>query len=92
MDPRLKIIKEKTAPSWLELYSENETEQYSVRFDGCIHMTHFYNGATVKTPLNEMGDSDSDYIHICHLDEYIATLQEVKQKALEHFGPNWPKL
>ena len=56
----------------------------NVRFDGCINFRRFYN-----QPKGEAEEDDSDYIHICEIDGFIARLQELKELAKKHFGRDW---
>ena len=48
------------------------TWQASVRFDGCVHLRNFTEDET-----------DSDYIHICHLSQFIERLEELREIAKE---------
>ena len=63
---------------------ENKQELciYNTSFDGCVHIERYTNGT--------ISEDNRDYIHICDLDKFIQELQEVKDKALKHFGSNWP--
>lgn len=54
-----------------------------VKWDGCVHLHHVQPGAS-KT-LDE-----SDYLHICDLDDFIARLQELRTLAEAKFG-EWPQ-
>lgn len=60
---------------WLNAY---------IRNDGCIHFRKAYNSPFPKD------DEDQDYIHICDIDEYVKILLALKEKAIEHFGNDWP--
>lgn len=49
-----------------------------VRFDGCVHLRRYY--------IRPDFDDVADYIHICDVDELIALLTELRDKATEVFG------
>lgn len=66
----------------ITLNNENADEVYAARFDGCVHIEHYFNGSS--------SIEDRDYLHICDLHGFIETLQEVERKAKEHFGKDWP--
>lgn len=57
----------------------------AVRFDGCIHLKkYWFDGEGVN----------SDYTHICDVDEEIKILTELKTKAIAAFkelGEEWPR-
>lgn len=78
------------ARHWIDLIDPEGWYKASVKWDGCVHFRRAYN---LPYPHPE-GDDDAfeDYIHICDLDEFIARLQALKQKAIEHFGGDWPQL
>lgn len=50
----------------------------SVKWDGCIELIHRHNDPT--------GD-DKDQMHICDIDDMIATLQALKAEAKKVLGP-----
>jgi hypothetical protein len=60
-----------------------------VRRDGCIHLTRYYN-LPWGGDTNEEKDSNSDYLHICYLDETIKRLQALKEAACAAYGGDWP--
>lgn len=70
----------------LIVVSEDKTERYSLRFDGCVHIERWFNGGTCD---NKQGDRD--YLHVCDLADFIETLQELKRQAESHFGGSWPQ-
>lgn len=70
----------KSEGSCLSLKQPNGFE-FSIRFDGCVHVYD-------KSGLQQ--DNTIDYIHVCHLDEFIKLLQECQEKARKHFGEKWP--
>jgi len=51
-----------------------------VRKDGCVELD-----------LGHCSGADKAHIHICDFDRLITMLQTVKQKAIEHFGGEWPQ-
>jgi hypothetical protein len=57
-----------------------------VRFDGCVHLWRYAN-----EPKGEPGRDDGcdDYMHICDIDDFIARLTELRDRARERFGPEW---
>jgi len=58
-----------------------------VKRDGCIHLRKAYNIPFPQT--NEEIEDNSDYIHICDIDEMIEQLTKLKEVALKHFGSDW---
>lgn len=48
----------------------------TVKWDGCIHLFE------INSPVDEEGQ----YWHICDINEMIARLTELRDKAREHFG------
>ena len=77
------VIKKKLE-HWMDLErveAGSVWREASVKWDGCIHYTRHYN-----TPG---GDGESDYLHICDLDGFIKSLEELKEIATAHFGEDW---
>lgn len=65
----------------------------SVKWDGCIHFSRAYN-----EPFKEHGhngsEDNSDYIHICDIDEYIEILTKLRDAAKIYFATHdreWPE-
>jgi hypothetical protein len=81
-----KVNKDKTKDHWLEVEDPEGWWSAVVKWDGCIHLNRYYN-----IPKNEPEriDSDVDYLHICDLDEFIKDMQDLREKAKEHFGEDW---
>lgn len=82
------------APHWidLEIWPEGCSGpewRANVKWDGCIHLSRYFNGVNPDTDKDAA--ENSDYMHICDLDGTIAMLQALKAKALEHFGADWPR-
>jgi hypothetical protein len=81
------VDQSKTNEYVLELHDPEDWYKANVRWDGCVNLYQAYN-----KPLPEQINNldDISYIHICDLDTLIKRLQDIKQKAIEHFGPHWP--
>jgi len=78
----------------LQLSNEAKDRTFAIRFDGCIHIDDYCNETTYDTfdTFDSVTNLEfHDYLHICDLDEFIEQLIEVKHRAKEHFGENWPK-
>lgn len=69
----------------LQLRHGNEYRA-SVKWDGCIHLTCYYNGVDPDEADADPNREDSDYIHICDIDDHIAMLQELKAEAIKLFA------
>jgi hypothetical protein len=90
MEEKWRITKQEDHVLELEVpdFPDNKTQvppfQAFVRFDGCVHLYRHNNHST--------SPEDTDYFHICNVDEMIAMLQELKQKARAHFKDDefWP--
>jgi uridine kinase len=61
-------------------------ESVSIKWDGCVHLHKYWNGYTVDDPHSEEKANNSDYIHICDIDEMIEKLQELKEVAKVKFS------
>lgn len=46
-------------------------------WDGCLNLYNYTNGAHPDMTPDEVGD-DCDYMHICHIDEFIGVLEAFK--------------
>lgn len=62
-----------------------------VRRDGCVHLQSFSNGADPEQDTAERVAEDTDYMHICDLEQHIRRMQELLEKARAHFGARWPE-
>ncbi|WP_299831370.1 hypothetical protein [uncultured Metabacillus sp.] len=62
----------------------NETS-VSFKWDGCIDYRRYYNGFKVDDEYSEEKANNTDYIHICEIDDMIEKLQEIKKIAQENF-------
>ncbi len=51
-----------------------------VKWDGCVHLNKYWNGATKE----DDDEDNTDYIHICDIDDMIERLQEIKAIAAEY--------
>jgi hypothetical protein len=88
MEEKLEVIAEKTEAHCLELVRrEFKDSHFIVKFDGCIHMSTYCNGDRYD---DNPSPENTDYLHICDLDDMISLLQEVRAKAKAHFGKDWP--
>jgi hypothetical protein len=83
-------IPAKSHSSYLTLEDPEGWYDIDVRWDGCMHLTRYYNAPREFQLVGE-GKLDTDYLHICNVDEIIALLQQAKKKAIEHFGKDWPR-
>ena len=54
------------------------------KWDGCMEITKYDNGYTPDDPYSEEVEENSDSIHICHIDEMIERLQEIKEIMLQY--------
>jgi hypothetical protein len=79
---------EKTSEYWLELVDPEGWWHAIVKWDGCIHLDRYFN-----FPLGhaDAGGENSDYLHICELDDVILRLQALRDVARAHFGKEWPE-
>lgn len=81
-----KIDAAKTQDHWLEVVDPEGWWKASVKWDGCIHFTRYFN-----IPYEDGQDrtkdeqATEDYIHICDLDDYIRRLQALRFMADKHF-------
>jgi hypothetical protein len=73
----------------LELHDPDDWYKADVRRDGCVHLYQSSNRRLSEQEVN-LSNPDVSYIHICYIDGFIKRLQNIKQKAMEHFGPHWP--
>lgn len=75
----------------LSVMDPNRWWKAVVKFDGCVHFNHAHNAAFKPDGSdNTENGGDSDYSHICDLDDYIERLLALRDLALKHFGPDWP--
>lgn len=65
----------------LQLHNKLWMWEFDIRAEGCVHITSYSNGTK--------DEENRSYIHICELDDFIKTLQDIQLKAKEHFG-EWP--
>lgn len=59
----------------------------TVKFDGCVDLTKYFN----RPASEQTEEEDCDCMHICDIDEHIEMLKALKKKAIEHFGTQWPE-
>ena len=82
-----KVNQEKTEDSWLEVEDPEGWYKAVVKWDGCVHLNRFFN-----LPFTQ-GGNDSDYLHVCDLNDFIDRLTELRDLARQHFektGDEWP--
>lgn len=64
------------------------------KWDGCVFFSDYANGYGYDHEHDErceVGNGCCEQtIHICDIDDMIAMLQGIKDKAKEHFGDEWP--
>ncbi|PAD70679.1 hypothetical protein CHH83_02425 [Bacillus sp. 7586-K] len=63
----------------------NETS-ISFKWDGCVDFRQYQNGFKVDDEHSEEKVRNSQYIHICEIDDMIEKLQEIKKIAQENFS------
>lgn len=64
----------------LEICNEHKDMHVFARFDGCCHISRFYNGYTYED--EDIPDySEPDYLHICDIREFIKFLTDIADKA-----------
>lgn len=70
--------------------SQDGAEVYGARFDGCVHVSRYYNGDTKDSGRHA---PDADYLHVCDTDDHIEAVFRVIQEAAkrENFAEYWPK-
>lgn len=79
-----------TKEHWLSLLGTHGWYTAIAKWDGCIHLNkagnvHF--DTEGKIPVEQ---DDSEYMHICDLDDFIERLQSLRDEAKKHFGAAWP--
>jgi hypothetical protein len=62
----------------------------SVKSDGCIHLYSYLNAVDPASDSREELEPNTEYLHICQLEDHIKALQDLLAKAREHFG-DWPR-
>jgi len=80
---------------WLDLEygrSQDGPPSYraSVKWDGCVHLYSYMNGADPATDSAAEMEQNTEYFHICDVEVFIGELQALVAKAREHFG-EWPR-
>lgn len=56
-----------------------------IKWDGCTDYNKYDNGYTEDDEYSADKEENTDYIHVCYIEEMIQRLQELKQIAKEHF-------
>lgn len=78
--------KAESEPHYLVLEDPEGWWKASIKWDGCINLNRVHN---VPLPVTDEHPQLVDYIHICELDDMIERLEELRDKAREHFGEDW---
>ena len=80
------ILNDKKNKYLIELKDPEGWRSAAVKWDGCIHYYRYFNN-----PLDDENrdDEDTDYIHICDIDDEIERLTQLRDIAKEHFGNDW---
>lgn len=68
----------------IEVRDEYEGLQAYIKWDGCINLYRYFNGASPDSLHNK--DSDVDYIHICEVKEFIDFLQGIVDITKDNFS------
>lgn len=97
----VRVVPEKTHEAWLELEIRDAEEspelgpewRAAVRFDGCVHLTRRFNRGTERAEAEPsvvyVRRDSEDYLHICSVPDTVAVLEEVRRRAVAHFGRDW---
>ena len=62
------------------------TLDLSFKWDGCINLFKRYNGYTNDSEYSQDVAENTDYMHICNLQEFVNQLQEVLVIAKDILG------
>jgi hypothetical protein len=76
-----KVKKEYWESGNIIVFNDDETIEATLKWDGCVDYRKSWNGYKV----DDAPEGETNYIHICDLNEFIEQLQELKRMALEHF-------
>lgn len=87
-EPKWEVNEACVEDHWLPVRDTENGLAAQVKRDGCVNFSRYHNGASPDDIVVDA--ANVNYIHICDLDEMIASLQALKAKALEHFGETWP--
>ncbi len=55
--------------------------QVTVRSDGCVDLTRFFNGAHMDDLV--VSDDNRDQLHVCDLDEFAAAMVKLAEETRE---------
>lgn len=74
--------------------SEYRNAEVSFKWDGCIDYRMYSNGVTVDDEYSAEVAKNTDYFHICDINDMIQRLQEIKEIAERelsefHFKEYW---
>ncbi len=88
MSDELQQVDESGSTLDLRCRGERGDWDFRAKWDGCVDLWRHSNGNVPEIQGGARTD-ESDYLHLCDIDEMIELLQEVKAKALAKFG-DWP--
>lgn len=78
-----KIVKTYSSNNIIVEDEESGYYEVTLKWDGCID---FRRGCNGFKPSEDQTGENTDYIHICDIDEMIETLQELKKVGSNHFN------
>ena len=73
----LEHLPEQSTGHVLEFTTPNRDWRFCVKWDGCVHINRFYNGATMDEPGTFA--SDMDYLHVCDLDDFAKAVTKLAE-------------
>lgn len=62
---------------------ETGMHEVTLKWDGCID---YFVGANGVKPSEDSKNENTDYIHICDIDDMIKKLQAIKEYGKKHFN------
>jgi len=65
---------------------EYNTFELNFKWDGCVNLWKRYNGYTNDSEFSKDVEENTDYMHICDLEEFVSQLQEVLVIAKDILG------
>lgn len=66
------------------LRDESNTTEVSFKWDGCIDLRRYFNGCTADDKWSKEVEANSDYIHICDINDAIEKLEEIREFMKEY--------
>ena len=70
----------------LTLVGKDEDKEVYIKWDGCVDILKYDNGFTTNDEYSEEKENNTDYIHICDLEDFIKELQEALDIAKDIIG------